>query len=240
MLLQVTDLEAGYGKKTVVHGVDIAVGEREIVAVLGHNGAGKSTLAGAIFGAIPMTSGKIVFAGADITRRAPSEKVIAGVGYSPQGGETFRSLSVTENLMLGGFALADQSVIPARVKQAQELFPALYERRDARAGSLSGGERQMLCLGALLVAAPRLVILDEPSGGLSPIMVDNMYEAIRNVARTLGASVLLVEQEATHALDIADRAYVLANGRVTFAGAARDLAASEKLGDLLLGFQAGP
>ena len=236
MLLRVSDLKAGYGAKQVIHGVDLTVGEREVVAVLGHNGAGKSTLMSAIFGALPVTSGTVLFAGKDVTHGSPSQKVIAGLGYSPQGGESFRSLSVTENLILGGFALEDQSQIPARVKQVQEIFPALYNRRDSRAGSLSGGERQMLSLGALLVAAPRLVILDEPSGGLSPIMVDKMYEAIRNVAEQLGASVLLVEQESNYALEISDRAYVLGNGRVSFAGAARDLAAAENLGDLLLGY----
>ncbi len=236
MLLQVSDLKAGHGAKQVIHGVDLRVGEREVVAVLGHNGAGKSTLMGSIFGVLPVTAGTIVFAGRDVTHCPPSEKVVAGLGYSPQGGESFRGLSVAENLMLGGFALADQSVIPERVRRVQEIFPALYERRNSRAGSLSGGERQMLSLGALLVAGPRLVILDEPSGGLSPIMVDKMYEAIRDVAKNLGASVLLVEQESNHALEIADRAYVLANGRVSFEGAAGDLAASENLGNLLLGY----
>ena len=204
--------------------------------MLGHNGAGKSTLLSAIFGVVATTKGKIIFDGRDITNFVPSQKVIAGIGYSPQGGESFRSLSVTDNLILGGFALADQSQIAGRVARVQELFPALYERRHSRAGSLSGGERQMLSLGALLIASPRLIILDEPSGGLSPIMVDKMYEAIRNVADTLGASVLLVEQESSHALEIADRAYVLANGRVSFEGGARELAASPDLGDLLVGF----
>ncbi len=236
MLLQVNNLQAGYGAKKVIHGVDLTVGEREIVAVLGHNGAGKSTLMSAIFGVLPIVSGTISFAGADITHSAPSAKVIAGLGYSPQGGESFRSLSVIDNLTLGGFALKDQSQIPGRIKQVQELFPALYERRHSRAGSLSGGERQMLSLGALLIAAPRLIILDEPSGGLSPIMVDKMYEAIGNVAKTLNASVLVVEQEAHHALEIADRAYVLGNGRVTFDGPAKELAASDRLSNLLLGF----
>jgi len=236
MLLQVNNLHAGYGAKQVIHGLDVKVGEREIVAVLGHNGAGKSTLMSAIFGAIPVMSGSVFFAGIDITFSAPSDKVVVGLGYSPQGGETFRSLSVIDNLTLGGFALKDQSLIPGRIKQVQELFPALYERRNSLAGSLSGGERQMLSLGALLIAAPRLIILDEPSGGLSPIMVDKMYEAIENVATTLNASVLLVEQEAHHALEIADRAYVLGNGRVMFEGPAEELAESHKLSHLLLGF----
>lgn len=236
MLLRVRDLGAGYGAKQVVHGVDLEVGEREIVAVLGHNGAGKSTLMSAIFGVIAPSRGEISFAGRDVTHSPPLEKVVAGIGYSPQGGESFRSLSVIDNLTLGGYALPDQSQIPARIERVQQLFPALRERRNSRAGSLSGGERQMLSLGALLTASPRLVILDEPSGGLSPNMVDRMYEAIRNVADTLDASVLLVEQEAHHALEIADRAYVMANGRMRFSGDAKELAASPNLGDLLLGF----
>ncbi len=235
MLLDVSGLCAGYGSKQVIRGVDLQVGEREVVAVLGHNGAGKSSLMHAIFGVIPATAGRIAFAGQDITNMSPSDKVVAGMGYSPQGGESFRTLSVADNLALGGFALKDQSSIPERIRAVQELFPPLRERRNSRAGSLSGGERQMLALGALLIASPKLVILDEPSGGLSPMMVDKMYEAIRNVADNLGASVLLVEQEANHALEIADRAYVLGNGKVIYEGPAQELAKSEKLGDLLLG-----
>ena len=202
MLLQVSGLHAGYGAKEVIHGVDIEVGEREIVAVLGHNGAGKSTLMSAIAGVISPTGGSVVFDGKDVTGASPSEKVVAGLGYGPQGGESFRSLSVTDNLVLGGYALTNQADIPERIKRVHELFPPLWERRNSRAGSLSGGERQMLSLGALLVAGPKLVILDEPSGGLSPLMVDRMYDAIRDVAAKLGASVLLVEQEAHHALEI--------------------------------------
>ena len=235
MLLQVTELEAGYGKKQVIHGVDLAVAEREIVAVLGHNGAGKTTLMNAIFGVIRPTGGSIRFQGADITGQRPSANVRQGLGYSPQGAEVFRSLTVTENLLLGGFPVKNQSQVVDRISRVQELFPALYERRKVRAGSLSGGERQMLALGTLLVSSPNLVILDEPSGGLSPMMVDKMYVAIRDIAEKLHASVLLVEQEANHALEIADRAYVLANGRVIHEGAARDLAQSADLGRMLLG-----
>jgi ABC-type branched-subunit amino acid transport system ATPase component len=159
-----------------------------------------------------------------------------GIGYSPQGGEVFRSLTVTDNLRLGGFAASDQGPIEASIAKVHEIFPPLYERRHFRAGALSGGERQMLAMGALLIASPRLVILDEPSGGLSPMMVGKMSAAIRAIAETLGASVLLVEQDASHALEIADRAYVLANGRVRFAGSADELKNSDRLGQLLVGF----
>ena len=236
MLLQVTDLQAGYGKKQVIHGVSLEVREREIVAVLGHNGAGKSSLMNAIFGVIRPTGGRVLFQGKDITGQQPSANVQEGLGYSPQGAEVFRSMTVTENLMLGGFPVKDQRLVMDRISRVLELFPALHERRSIRAGSLSGGERQMLALGALLVSSPKLVILDEPSGGLSPIIVDKMYEAIRDVAAKLNASVLLVEQESSHALEIADRAYVLANGRLIYQGGAKDLARSEEdLGRLLLG-----
>jgi branched-chain amino acid transport system ATP-binding protein len=236
MLLQVTDLQAGYGKKQVIHGISLEVREREIVAVLGHNGAGKSTLMNAIFGVIRPTGGSVLFQGRDITGHRPSANVQEGLGYSPQGGEVFRTMTVTENLMLGGFPVEDQGLVAERIARVQELFPALYERRNTRAGSLSGGERQMLALGAVLVSSPRMVILDEPSGGLSPIMVDNMYEAIRDVAARLNAAVLLVEQESSHALEIADRAYVLANGRLIHQSDAKELARSEEeLGRLLLG-----
>ena len=236
MLLQVTDLQAGYGKKQVIHGVSLEVREREIVAVLGHNGAGKSSLMNAIFGVIRPTGGRVLFQGKDITGQQPSANVQEGLGYSPQGAEVFRSMTVTENLMLGGFPVKDQRLVMDRISRVLELFPALHERRSIRAGSLSGGERQMLALGAVLVSSPNMVILDEPSGGLSPIVVDTMYEAIRDVAARLNASVLLVEQESSHALEIADRAYVLANGRLIYQGGAKDLARSEEdLGRLLLG-----
>jgi len=236
MLLQVTDLQAGYGKKQVIHGVSLEVREREIVAVLGHNGAGKSSLMNAIFGVIRPTGGRVLFQGKDITGQQPSANVQEGLGYSPQGAEVFRSMTVTENLMLGGFPVKDQRLVMDRISRVLELFPALHERRSIRAGSLSGGERQMLALGAVLVSSPNMVILDEPSGGLSPIVVDTMYEAIRDVAARLNASVLLVEQESNHALEIADRAYVLANGRLIYQGGAKDLARSEEdLGRLLLG-----
>jgi branched-chain amino acid transport system ATP-binding protein len=235
MLLEVAGLEAGYGRKSVIHDVSIGVGEREIVAVLGHNGAGKSTLMSAIFGLVPPTRGRVSFRGADITSGKPSLKLLAGIGYAPQGAEVFKALTVTENLMLGGFALADQGGLRKKIDQVQAVFPALHARRDSKGGSLSGGERQMLSLGMMLVASPRLVILDEPSGGLSPQMVETMYGAIENIARQLDASVLLVEQDTKHALGIAHRAYVMAAGRITFAGSARELETSDRLAQLLVG-----
>ncbi len=236
MLLRITDIEAGYGRKKVIHGVDLDVGEREVVALLGHNGAGKSTLMSAIFGFVPLTRGKVVFAGADITGMKPAANIAHGIGYGLQGAEVFKSLTVTENLVLGGYALKDQRRIAASVDGMFDLFPSLHARRHARAGSLSGGERQMLAIGMLLVAAPRLIILDEPSGGLAPIVVDTVYKVIGEIPARLNASVLLVEQDARHALMISSRVYVLANGHIKFHSPARDIPDAASLGDLLLGY----
>jgi len=236
MLLQVSDLAAGYGRKQVVRDVNLTVGDREVVALLGHNGAGKSTLMNAIFGIIPPTKGRVVFRGAEITGRKPSDNIADGLGYAPQGAEVFKSLTVLENLMLGGYSLKDQELIAPSIERLQEMFPALYARRHLRAGSLSGGERQMLALSMLLVASPRLVILDEPSGGLAPIVVETLYTAIADIAAKLNASVLLVEQDANHALHIANRVYVMANGQMKFEGQARDIKSVDVLSELLLGY----
>jgi branched-chain amino acid transport system ATP-binding protein len=236
MLLQTSNLEAGYGRKRVIRDVALTVGDREIVAVLGHNGAGKSTLMNAIFGIIAPSKGQVLFRGRDITGRRPSANIADGLGYAPQGAEVFKSLTVMENLVLGGFSLKHQAEIARTIERLHELFPALHARRHFRAGALSGGERQMLALAMLLVASPRLVILDEPSGGLAPIIVDTLYRAIGDIAAKLEASVLIVEQDANHALDIADRVYVMANGQIKFEGRARDIDGPQALSRLLLGY----
>ncbi|MFO0986307.1 MAG: ABC transporter ATP-binding protein [Alphaproteobacteria bacterium] len=234
--MRVSDLEAGYGRKQVIHGVSLDVGAGEVVAVLGHNGAGKSTLMSAIFGLTPPTKGTVVFDGADITGRNPSANIARGLGYGVQGAEVFKSLTVVENLVVAGYSLRDQKRIASSIEEMYELFPSLGARRHARAGSLSGGERQMLALGMLLVASPRLIILDEPSGGLAPIVVEAVYNAIADIPAKLNASVLLVEQDADHALRISNRVFVLANGRIKFEGLARDIPNAAALGDLLLGY----
>ncbi len=238
MLLRVDKLEAGYGRKQVIRDVSLNVGASEVVALLGHNGAGKSTLMSAIFGFVRPTKGSVIFNGADITGRNPAANIAAGLGYGLQGAEVFKSLTVTENLMIGGYSLKDQKRIASSVEAMFDLFPSLRARRQARAGSLSGGERQMLALGMLLVASPRLIILDEPSGGLAPIVVETVYNAIADIPAKLNASVLLVEQDANHALRIANRVYVLANGRIKFEGRASEIPNAASFGDLLLGIDA--
>lgn len=216
MLLEVHQLSAGYGLKGVVHGVDLHVGEREVVAILGHNGVGKSTLLNALCGVNKPTAGRVLFNGRDITGRSPADNVPDGLSYAQQGADVFKTLSVTDNLMMGGFALADQAQVERAVLEVQELFPALKARANNKAGALSGGERQMLSIGMLLVASPKLVVLDEPSGGLSPMFVDRVYDTIADIRNRLGASVIVVEQDLSHVMAVADRAYVMANGKITF------------------------
>lgn len=236
MLLDVANLRAGYGQKTILQDINLGVGDREIVAVLGHNGAGKSTLMNAIFGLLPITRGRVRFRDQDLTKAKPDAKLRAGMGYSPQGAPVFSTLSVKENLLMGGNVKATSAEIVTRIDKVETLFPQLRERRELRAGSLSGGERQMLALGMLLVASPRLVILDEPSGGLSPAMVDRTYAAIGEIAADLSASVLLVEQDVNQALRIATRVYVLANGRIRFEGSPEEINSPEARSRLFLGF----
>lgn len=235
MLLEVEQVTSGYGLKTILQDVSINVGEREVVAVLGHNGAGKSTLLNTIFGVLPARSGRLRFGRADITAAKPSSRLGLGMGYSPQGAPVFPTLSVRENLSMGGGATPTDDV-EKRIEKVEMLFPRLRERSDFRAGSLSGGERQMLALGMLLVAAPRLVLLDEPSGGLSPAMVDHTYSAINEIASELTASVLLIEQNVDQALRIATRVYVLSNGRIRFEGTPDELSNADTRSRLLIGY----
>jgi len=236
MLLKVSNLEAGYGQTIVLRDVSVQVGAHEIVAIIGHNGAGKSTLLNAIYGVTPPKSGSVRYNDVDITGDTPSLNPGRGIGYSPQGGPVFSSMTVADNLKMAGFVLTDGPALTAAIERVQRLFPVLLERRNARAGLLSGGERQMLALGMLFVSKPKLVLLDEPSGGLSPAMVDRMYASIRNAVETFGVSVLLVEQDIDQALAIADRVYVLANGSVRFEGSARALEDKETVRKMVLGF----
>lgn len=218
MLLSATDLSVGHGPKVVVHAVSLEVREREVVALIGHNGAGKSTLLDGLFGVLPLRGGDITWLGHSIAGLPPSYRLKHGMSYVPQGGRVYPSLSIEENLELGGFTLGDRRRVRQSMQKIYELFPVLFERRHGRAGLLSGGERQMLALGSVLMSQPRLALLDEPSGGLAPILLERSFAKIREIVDSLGTSVLLVEQNLDHAFAIADRAYVMANGRVTMSG----------------------
>lgn len=217
-LLAVTDLVAGYGKKTVVRGVDLAVQANEIVVVLGHNGAGKTTLLRTVFGLIRPQSGRVVFDGRDITSRSPSANIADGLALVPQGHGIFRTLTVRQNLELGGFVVTDRRLLAERVEQAFALFPILQERQQQIGGTLSGGQQQMLAIGMALMSGPRLLILDEPSIGLAPLLVERVMASIREINRTLGTTILLVEQNLKHGLAIAARAVVLNRGSKVYDG----------------------
>lgn len=217
-LLQVSGLAAGYGKKTVVSGFDLTLEPGEIVVVLGHNGAGKTTLVRAIFGLIRTRAGQVTFGGREITGRSPSDNIADGLALVPQGHGIFRTLSVWQNLELGGFVVGDRGMADERLQRVFALFPVLQERAKQIGGTLSGGQQQMLAIGMALMSGPRLLILDEPSIGLAPLLVERVMASIREINQTHGTTILLVEQNLKHALRIAGRATVLNRGAKVYDG----------------------
>ena len=240
MPLRVRDLTVGYGAKQVVHEASLDIGEREIVVLIGHNGAGKSTLLDGIFGVLSPIGGTVLWNERPVARRSPSTNLRAGIGYAPQGGQVYRTLSVAENLALGAFALSDRRAVARNIERVYQLFPVLRERRQGRAGSLSGGERQMLSVGAVLAASPRLALLDEPSGGIAPILVEKMFQTLRGIVDEFGTSILLVEQNLEQAFAIADRVYVMAAGRIVLEGTPAALEADARFADVYFGAAGGP
>jgi branched-chain amino acid transport system ATP-binding protein len=234
-VLEISTLYAGYGRKRVLHGVDLRVGKREVVALLGHNGAGKSTLLETIFGFIAVEQGRILLDGRDISAEPAHGRIKKGIGYVGQGAPVFSRLTVHDNLLIGGNGIAERNEVAIRVKRVEQLFPSLAERRTFRAGSLSGGERQMLALAMQFIASPSVLILDEPSGGMSPFMVDKMYAAIGAIIGDLHSSLLLVEQDVDRALGLADRIYVLANGRMKYEGGANSVRDPAERARILIG-----
>jgi branched-chain amino acid transport system ATP-binding protein len=217
-LLAASGVIAGYGKKEIVRGVDLAVAEGEVLLVLGHNGAGKTSLMRALFGLLPLRAGRVGFAGHDITGRRPADNVADGLAFVPQGHGIFRTLSVRDNLELGAFALKERAKLGERLDTVFALFPVLAERRSQVGGTLSGGEQQMLAIGMALMHAPRLVILDEPSIGLAPNLVDKVMQAVRDVNRRFGTTILMVEQNVRCSLPIVDRVCVLKTGLKIYDG----------------------
>ena len=232
-LLEVKGLHAGYGAVEVLRGVDLTVGEGEAVALLGSNGAGKTTLNNVVCGIFAAWSGRVGFDGADLTRAHYRDVVKAGLIQVPEGRRIFPNLSVLENLELGAFtrATARRS---ANIERAFALFPRLRERSRQLAGTLSGGEQQMLAIGRGLMAEPRLLILDEPSLGLSPLLVEELFTLIRAL-RDGGLAVLLVEQNVGQSLEVVDRAYVMENGAIRFSGLPAELLGSDDLRRAYLG-----
>jgi branched-chain amino acid transport system ATP-binding protein len=236
-LLGLEDVHASYGAVRALQGVSLAVGAGEIVALLGPNGAGKSTTMRSIMGVGPQVSGAIRFDGEDVGRLAPELRVRRGVALVPEGRRLFGPLTVTENLLVGGVAAADHGAARARIDELAELFPVLRERADSLAGSLSGGQQQQVAIARGLMSDPKLLLLDEPSLGLSPQLVDKVFEGIAAL-RERGVTILLVEQDVTEALRVADRAYVLASGRLVAQGAADELGRTADLAGAYFGAEA--
>jgi branched-chain amino acid transport system ATP-binding protein len=230
-LLELRDVEARYGPVTALHGISVDVGEGEVVAMLGANGAGKTTTLRAVSGTVRRT-GEIRFAGKKL--RTPEGAARAGIAHVPEGRGTFTALTVWENLRLGAYTRRGSPREDA--KRVFEYFPRLGERRDQQAGTLSGGEQQMLALGRALMARPRLFLLDEPSLGLAPLVVKEIFEALEKLNREDGMAVLVVEQNANIALASAARAYVLEVGRVVVEGPSDDLRANESVRRSYLGY----
>ena len=223
-LLSIEGVETYYGNIIALRGVDIAVNAGEIVTLIGANGAGKSTLMMTIFGSPRARSGKIIFDGRDITQMAPHDIARLGLAQSPEGRRIFARMSVYENLQMGA-ALHGAAHFNEDLERVFTIFPRLKERAQQRGGTLSGGEQQMLAIARALMSRPRLLLLDEPSLGLAPLVVKLIFDTIRDLNKREGLTVFLVEQNAFHALRLADRAYVLVNGRVTLSGTGRELLA---------------
>ena len=235
-LLKVQGLDAGYGPVAVLHGIDIEVGEGEIVVMLGANGAGKTTTLRALSGVIAR-EGSIEFGGADIAKAAPDVIVRAGMAQVPQGRGTFPELSVEDNLHAGAYVRHDSAAsIAADIAKWYEAFPRLAERRNQRAGQLSGGEQQMLAIARALMSRPRLLLCDEPSLGLAPLITQELFRVLERLNKEEGLSVVLVEQNANLAMHMASRVYLLETGRIVASGSAAELSADDTIRKAYLGF----
>jgi branched-chain amino acid transport system ATP-binding protein len=233
-LLKVTGLKVAYGGIQAVKGVDFEVREGELVTLIGSNGAGKTTTMKAITGTLPMNAGDIEYLGKSIKGKGAWDLVKQGLAMVPEGRGVFTRMTITENLQMGAHIRNDKPEIAADLDKVFTIFPRLKERRDQLAGTMSGGEQQMLAMGRALMSRPKVLLLDEPSMGLSPIMVDKVFEVVREVYAQ-GVTVLLVEQNASRALQIADRGYVMESGNITMSGDAKGLLNDPKVRAAYLG-----
>ena len=234
-VLALEDVHAGYGESPVLHGVSLRIEPGEVVVIIGPNGAGKSTAMKAIFGMLNITAGRIVLDGGDITNMPPDRVVREGVCYVPQVGNVFVSLSVQENLEMGAYLRRDD--FRPRLNEIYAMFPDLAEKRRQPAGSLSGGQRQMVAMGRALMLEPRVLMLDEPTAGLSPRYRGDIFETVKRINAT-GVPILMVEQNAKQALGIADRAYVLVDGENRHEGTGAELLSDREVARMFLGAKA--
>ncbi|WP_295857173.1 ABC transporter ATP-binding protein [uncultured Xylophilus sp.] len=234
VLLQVRGLKVAYGGIRAVKGIDFEVREGELVSLIGSNGAGKTTTMKAITGTLPLLDGSVEYLGRSIAGQGAWDLVRQGLAMVPEGRGVFAHMTITENLQMGAYTRTDRAGIASDIDRMFGLFPRLKERRNQLAGTMSGGEQQMLAMGRALMSRPRVLLLDEPSMGLSPIMVDKIFEVVRDVSAD-GMTVLLVEQNASRALQIADRAYVMESGTITMAGEPRAMLDDPKVRAAYLG-----
>ncbi|MEN9374367.1 MAG: hypothetical protein RIR79_1919 [Pseudomonadota bacterium] len=234
ILLKVTGLNVSYGGIQAVKGVDFEVRERELVSLIGSNGAGKTTTMKAITGTLPINAGDIEYLGKSIRGQGPWDLVRQGLVMVPEGRGVFTRMTILENLQMGAYIRNDKAEILADIDKMFTLFPRLKERRDQLAGTMSGGEQQMLAMGRALMSQPKVLLLDEPSMGLSPIMVDKIFEVVSEVYAQ-GVTILLVEQNASRALSIANRGYVMESGLVTMSGDAMDMLTDPRVRAAYLG-----
>ncbi|GAB4203509.1 MAG: ABC transporter ATP-binding protein [Tibeticola sp.] len=233
-LLKVKGLKVAYGGIQAVKGVDFEVREGELVSLIGSNGAGKTTTMKAITGTLPMNDGDIEFLGRSIRGQGPWELVKQGLAMVPEGRGVFTRMTITENLLMGAYTRSDKAGIADDIEKVFTIFPRLRERKDQLAGTMSGGEQQMLAMGRALMSRPKVLLLDEPSMGLSPIMVDKIFEVVKDVY-SQGVTILLVEQNASRALGIADRGYVMESGLITMTGVASAMLDDPKVRAAYLG-----
>lgn len=233
-MLEVKDLEVYYGVICALKGISFEVNEGEIVTLIGANGAGKTTTMQSVVGLIPSRSGSVTFEGNDITK-TPCHKIVhLGMTQVPEGRRIFQELTVYENLLMGAYSMKDQSGFKKDLEAIYTRFPRLEERKNQIAGTLSGGEQQMLAMGRAIMSHPKLLMLDEPSMGLSPLLVDQVFDIIKDINKD-GTTILLVEQNAGKSLAISDRAYVLENGKIVLSGTGKELSESEMVKKAYLG-----
>lgn len=234
-MLELRNVNAGYGNIQVLHHIDLEIHQGEIITLIGANGAGKSTTLMAISGIVPLRSGKILFEGEPIQKLPPEKLVAKGICQVPEGRHIFPELSVQENLDLGAFLRKDKEGIKADFDYVFSLFPILAERRGQDGGTLSGGEQQMLAMSRALMARPKLLLLDEPSMGLAPLMIKQIFEIVKKINKEHNTTIFLVEQNANQALHIADRGYVIENGVITISDSAENLLENQDIQKAYLG-----
>ena len=235
VMLKVEDLQVAYDGVQAVRGISLEVHASEITALLGANGAGKSSTLLSIVGLVKPGRGRVTFEGEDITGQPPEILIKKGIAMIPEGARVFARQPVEQNLRLGAYIMRDETVYRHRLERVYKLFPRLLERREQSAGTMSGGERQMLAIGRALMSGPRLLLIDEPSLGLSPILIEQVFDALAVLNKQDGLAVLLVEQNMMQALEVAARAYVMQSGRIAIEGTAADLAASDEVRKAYLG-----